>query len=49
MMSTLFGTIGEGFNKKNSQEEIISRFNKKMKWIESGVKKNSSTEEERNR
>lgn len=47
IMSTLFGTIGEGFNKKNSEEEIISRFNKKMKWIESGVKKDSTNKEER--
>ncbi|SEK44250.1 transcriptional regulator, TetR family [Carnobacterium iners] len=46
MMSTLFGTIGEGFNKKSSEEEIISRFNKKMKWIEYGVRKDPSNQEE---
>ncbi len=42
MMSTLFGTVGEGFKEKKSQKEIISRFNKKLKWIEYGVKKDPS-------
>lgn len=40
LMTTLFGTIGEGFYKKHSREEIISAFNKKMDWIEYGLEKN---------
>lgn len=39
VMSMLFNTIGEGFYKQYSQEETISIFNKKLKWIEQGVKK----------
>lgn len=46
MMSTLFGTVGEGFNKNKSQKEMILMFNKKLEWIEYGVAKDPSNQEE---